>query len=512
MPRTCRLTLCILVLSGVRLLAQSGVLVEDVKLVSPQPQEGGWFGTAVSVSGDTLAVGAPHDDAGAGAIYVHVRSGGDWSLQATLKSPEPADGFGAPLALSDDDLIVGVADGAWVFVRAGTTWTPQAKLVTPQGTSPGDSVAIQGDTAIVGDLEADGEAGAAWFFLRTGTTWHLRAKLVADDAHAHDGFSSALALDGDTLAIGAWQADVGESHDVGAIYVFVRTGLAWTQQAKLVKLSAFPGASHGFGLAVALSGGSVVAGESYDSFAQDFSGAAYVYLREGTTWAQQAKLKAPDPQIVAWFGGAVAIDGDSVVVGSRHADQVGAAYVFGRTGTTWKPQAKLVASDGASGDGLGTDLAISGQTAVVGALQVNTSAENTGAAYLYTLPAPPPPTWSDLGSALAGSQGLPELTGVGSLAPGTPVSLTLLDAHPFSTSMLVVGVESLLVPFKGGTLVPVPDALVPLFTLGVGQAGLSAFWPAGVPSGQLIYLQCWTVDPTAPQQLSASNALMASVP
>jgi hypothetical protein len=121
-------------------------------------------------------------------------------------------------------------------------------------------------------------------------------------------------------------------------------------------------------------------------------------------------------------------------------------------------------------------------------------------------------TWTDLGFGLAGSQGVPKLVGSGSLLPGSGVSLLLTDAHVSIDDWLVIGLVAAYAPFKGGTLVPDPVLIIPMVTDAFGTSQIGGVWPAGLPSGLTVYLQCWILDPVAPKGLAASNALLALTP
>jgi hypothetical protein len=121
--------------------------------------------------------------------------------------------------------------------------------------------------------------------------------------------------------------------------------------------------------------------------------------------------------------------------------------------------------------------------------------------------------FTTLGGALAGSNGLPQLAGKGTLVPGSPVSLTLSSALPNSTAALIVGLSAVDMPFKGGTLVPAPDILITgLPVSGTGTLALASTWPAGLPAGLSLWFQEWIVDPAGPKGFAASNGLLAITP
>ena len=370
------------------------------------------FGRSVALSGDTALVGVPGDDVGAnvdqGSAYVFTRSGTTWTQQAQLLAGDGAvnDQFGYSVALSGDIALVGAilddvgANGdqgsAYVFTRSGSTWTQQAHLVADDGVARGyfaDSVAISGDTALVGsvwdNVGANIRQGSAYVYTRLGTTWTLEQKLWASDGAADDLFGSSVALSGDTALIGALGDEVGANLSQGSAYAHTRLGTKWTQQAKLV--TGDGAANDQFGASVALFEDTVLVGLRYaDVGANEDQGSAYVFTRSGTTWTQQAQLVAVDGAEFDQFGTSVALFGDTALVGASQDDvgansDQGSAYVFTRLGTTWMQQAKLVAVDGATIDQFGTSVALSEDTALVGVRFDNVGTNiNQGSAHVFT--------------------------------------------------------------------------------------------------------------------------------
>jgi hypothetical protein len=376
---------------------------------------GDLFGCSVALSGDTLAVGALGESSGAVGV-------------------NPSGGQADNSALG--------AGAVYVFVRTGTTWTQQAYLKasnTEAGDEFGSSVALSGDTLAVGAVgeasaavgvnppggQADNrtrDAGAVYVFVRTGTTWTQQAYLKASNPDALDLFGSSVALSGDTLAVGAWgewSAAVGVNPPggqannladrAGAVYVFVWTGTTWTQQAYLKASNT--GESDHFGSSVALSGDTLAVGAVGEASAADgvnpaggqadnsarFSGAVYVFVRIGTTWTQQAYLKASNTDAYDAFGSSVALSGGTLAVGAtdeasravgvnppggqadNSAYRAGAVYVFVRTGTTWTQQVYLKASNTNAYDSFGFSVALSGNALAVGARDGG----DAGAVYVF---------------------------------------------------------------------------------------------------------------------------------
>jgi len=309
--------------------------------------------------------------------------------------------FGWSAATSGDTAVIGAyrqlnengrSGAAYVFdrntagavcLKTGTQdpWCEQAKLVAldeENGDRFGYRVAISGDTIIVSarrdDTAGGQDAGSAYVFTRSTDVWTQQAKLVASDGAAFDTFGGGLAFAGDTALIGAPGDDNGE----GSVYVFTGSGAAWSQQAKLTPDD--PQANQFFGGAISISGDTALFGASYDNEMANSAGAAYVFTRSAGDWTQQAKLTASDS--VEWdrIGVHVALSADTAILGANYANK---AYVFVRDGVTWEEQAKLTASDGAADDFFGS-VALSGDTAVIGADADDDWAFDSGSAYVFT--------------------------------------------------------------------------------------------------------------------------------
>jgi hypothetical protein len=370
------------------------------------------FGYAVAISGDTAIVGAYGDatvaGTNSGSAYIFTRSGTVWTEQQKLTASDGAafDSFGWSVAISGDTVIVGAyrdttaagtfAGSAYIFTRSGTIWTQQQKLTASDGVAfdqLGYSVAISGDTVIVGayadDTAAGTDAGSAYVFTRSGTIWTEQQKLTASDGAASDSFGYSVAISGDTVIIGAFRDDTAAGTDAGSAYIFTRSGTAWTQQQKL---TASDGATDdSFGVSVAISGDTAIVGAPLDDTAAGSNaGSAYVFTRSGGVWTEQQKLTASDGAANDSFGFAVAITGDTAIVGANADDtaagaNAGSAYVFTRSAGVWTQQQKLIASDGAANDRFGWSVAISGGTIIAGAYFDSTAAgSGAGSTYIFT--------------------------------------------------------------------------------------------------------------------------------
>ena len=247
---------------------------------------------------------------------------------------------------------------------------------------------MSGDTAVVGaylDHHNGIESGSAYVFVRTGSTWTEQAKLTASDGAGGDDFGLSVSVDGDTAVVGAFLDDDSGNWS-GSAYVFTRTGSTWTEQAKL---TASDGASDDwFGYSVSVDGDTAVVGAVYDDHNGIDSGSACVFTRTGSTWTEQAKLTASDGAAGDVFGVSVSVSGDTAVVAAHNDDDSGSnsgsAYVFVRTGSTWTEQAKLTASDAAGQDQFGVSVSVDGDTAVVGAYSDDDNGIDSGSAYVFS--------------------------------------------------------------------------------------------------------------------------------
>lgn len=342
------------------------------RLVAPDAKGNDGFGTT-ALSGDLALVGAYSRD----AVYVFARTGGTWTFQTKLTSPQGGDYFGAAIEISGNTAVIGAygasdGGGAYVFTHEGGVWSQQARLGPgPNSRSLGATVAISGDTIALGSHVP--QPSPILIFVREGTVWTQQAEIHPSDPIGSRFFPSSIALSGDTLIAGrAGGGGLYETNDAGAAFVFVRTGSSWTQQAKLVAADGQYAAR--FGHSVALDGDVALIGANKDSITPGSGeGSAYVFLRAGEVWTQQAKLRAADARAADQFGASVALDGPTAVVGAPFvaADDfvaTGAAYVFGLDAGQWSQQAQVLPSDRdrTRRDFLGTVVAISGNIAAVG--------------------------------------------------------------------------------------------------------------------------------------------------
>lgn len=394
--------------------SQAANVTQSFKLL-PNAGEGAAadrMGQSTAVSGNTAVVGAFLADEGsasdAGSVYVYTRSGANWSEQQQLIAPTPtqSDLFGFAVAISENTLAVGAplddesagadAGAVYVYTRSGVSWSLQQRLVASDVTGNdqfGRSVAIDGDTLVVGaqldDSTGNNNSGAAYVFQRTAGVWGTPQRLLASDASPGDYFGASAAISGDRLVIGAERAD-SPNVDAGAAYAFARDANGnWAQQSKL--LPAAGNADDNFGISVSISGNTIIVGQPYlGAGSGSNKGSASVFTESAGSWSFQATLAASDGAADDYFGRSVAISGDLIVVSAFYDDLAsavdgGSAYLFRRTGSTWTQTDKYLGSDTLLNDLLGSSVALSGGNAIVGApFDANSFGTDAGSAYVYS--------------------------------------------------------------------------------------------------------------------------------
>ena len=399
---------------------------EIKKLTASDTQALERFGRSVAISGDAAIVGAPTvGSAGSAYVFERNQDGTDsWGevTKLTASDAQDLERFGRSVAISGDTVVVGAwredamgtqAGAVYIFQRdegGPGNWGEVQKLTASDAQAFdefGRSVAVSGDTAVVGASREDAggsDAGAAYIFQRNqggADNWGEVKKLTASDAQAGDLFGRSVAVSGDTAVVGADREDGGTS-DVGAAYVFERNEGGAGNWGQVKKLTAFGAQEQDeFGFSVAVSGDTAVVG-ARDSFrgASPFPefpvpgpGSAYVFERDeggADNWGEVKKLAASDGEDGDDFGFSVAVSGDTVVVGAFREDSAafaaGAAYAFQRDQggpDSWGEVKKLTASDAQANDHFGISVAVSGDTAVVGAWLEDAGGSDAGAAYVF---------------------------------------------------------------------------------------------------------------------------------
>ncbi|MCX5690347.1 MAG: hypothetical protein NTV94_11290, partial [Planctomycetota bacterium] len=367
---------------------------EQAKLIAFDAAASDTLGSSVAISGGTIVAGAPGDDLGVaanmGSAYVFVRAGSVWVLGSKLVPADgsAADAFGTAVDIDKDTLLVaspaddeaGTVDrgSVYAFARSGSSWTQQTKMIEPgpAGHLFGLSVALSGDLAALGapndNIKGITSQGSTWVFSRIGSQWLSGdLRLLATNPVSGDRMGKSVCISGDTAIVGVPTRQVGLNASQGSALIFVRSGSGWIQQAELTATGG--AANDSFGSSVSISGDTAIVGAFRDDVGANVDqGSAFVFTRTGTTWTQQAQLNATGGAAGDFLGISVAISGNSALVGASQ-DAVGAvvgqgtATVFTRSGTVWTQQAQLTATGGAANDHFGFCVGLSGDLAVVGA-------------------------------------------------------------------------------------------------------------------------------------------------
>jgi len=405
------------------------------------------FGSSVALSadGNTLAVSAvweagsatgingnQNDDSipQAGAAYIFTRTGNTWSQQAYIKASNTG-----KAGVGEDDFGDGDQFG-YALALSGDGNTLAVGAISEDSRASGiNNLAFQNDDSAV-------SSGAVYVFTRTGTTWSQQAYVKGSNTEGGDlfGFNVGLSADGNTMAVAGYDED-GSSRQIngipdnrrggsGAIYVFVRNGGNWTQQAYLKGSRSEVVDSLGYSLAISEDGNTIAGGAAdetcytpginppgctNDRMPNNSVGATYIFVRNGGAWSEQAFIKASNPGLTDWFGVRLALsgDGNTLAVGAPNenggskgmngnqdddsADDAGAVYFFTRNGTTWTQQAYVKSSNAEAFDEFGSSVALNrdGRIMVVGARtedgaakgvngnQNDNSAQEAGAAYVF---------------------------------------------------------------------------------------------------------------------------------
>lgn len=321
----------------------------EQKLVSPDFGPGLWFGYAVAIDGNKLIIGAPNANGNiltTGAAYLFVRSNGSWlpSPRIAPSDGKPTDMFGQAVDIAGDSILIGSprcdakgidSGAAYVFAWNGTTYIEQKKLYpndAKDGDHFGSSVAMNGETAVVGAPDADlfgPDSGSAYAFVRQGNLWSQQKKFIPTNGNPGDGFGWSVDIDSETAIIGS-PMDDAFAPNAGAAYIFQRTGIAWNLGGSLSPMGFV--ADDRFGSSVAISGASIAVGALLDDTAGMNAGAAYLFTRQGTSFSQDLEIAANDAAIGDAFGFAVAISGQTVVATAYLDDDLGtssgAAYIY----------------------------------------------------------------------------------------------------------------------------------------------------------------------------------------
>ncbi len=480
--------------------------VQAAKLTASDGAAGDNLGCSVAISGSTVVVGSPDNTymvanpikrSGAGLVYVFTEPSSGWADMTETATLIASDGsvgneFGASVSISGNTLVVGApsatvgenAQGAaYVFTGSGSAWTQSAKLTASDGEPYDDfgrSVSISGITVVVGaqwaKVNGNADQGAAYVFAKPSSGWAnmtQTAKLTASSGAAGDYFGQSVSISGNAVVVGAW--GVGGSYQ-GAAYVFTEPSSGWANMTQTAEFTASDAAAYAqFGWSVSISGNTVVVGANYATLGNSglgYQGAAYVFTEPASGWAtmtQTAELTASDGTYDNEFGNSVSISGNTVAVGAPDAavggnDQQGATYVFTEPSSGWDNMtetANVTASDGTTNNWFGTSVVIGGNIVVVGAPgAASGDTSDLGAAYLVETPAPTVTGISPAAGPLAGGTSM-TITGT-NLANATAVMFGQTAASIVSDSGTQITVTS---PPGSGTVdvtVVTPEGISPI--------------------------------------------------
>lgn len=411
----------------------------ETRLTASDPDWSDFFGRSVTMGDGVALVGAPGEGGsqpGKAYLYLLDVATGNWDEhKLTPSDADRYDHFGSSVAIDGSTAIIGAQDAegdiqgngaAYVFVEDPVNVAvEQARLIAADGELHdkfGHSVAISGDTAIIGAYQDDdhgSSSGSAYIFVRDPATsnWSEQAKLTATDAASDDDFGLSVAISGNTAIVSA-KVNVNN----GAAYIFERdpaTGV-WTE----LKLLASDGAAGDhFGSSVAISGDTIIVGAIGDDDNGSSSGSAYIFERDFATgnWTEQQKLTSLDGVTQDQFGSSVAINGDILIIGASGAGVAGAAYTFviDPASGDWVQHQKVVPSDQPTD--FASAVAIYGDTAIVGAASDTFSGITwAGSAYIFT--------------PVGGPLTEPDITVTDSIAPVDDLALRFGDVTEFTFS------------------------------------------------------------------------------
>ncbi len=359
------------------------------------------MGSAVAVSGDTALVGAQYYQDTTqnpvpqhrGRVYVFTRASGAWTQQQILTAPDETDVsyFGCSVALEGDTAVIGAnghagtSGSVYIFTRSGGAWTFQQRLDGPTHSALGYSLAIDGDTLIAGAVgyyatDLSPQQGAAVVYTRAGGTWSKQQLITADDGADGDRFGWSVGVSGDAAIVGAPARNGGVANGDGAAYVFTRSSGVWSQQREIVGSSL-----DNLGRAVAISGTTALAGAPR---AGSYAGKVVVLADTGSGWAKQTEFAAPDSLPSDTFGWAVAMSGGEALIGASSRtvggqSWAGEVYAYSVAAAALTEQGTFDAPTPASQYHFGTALALDGSTALVGAPYAPDL--SSGHAYAYLL-------------------------------------------------------------------------------------------------------------------------------
>jgi|GEM_PF-993147 len=379
---------------------------QQTKLLSSLGPHLDSYGSAVSISGTRAVVGAPYNDNqgyDAGSVYVFDYMAGSWHFTQQLYADDASsnDWFGTAVSLSGDRLVVGApgentkgtnAGAVYVFDLNGGVWSQTDKITVASLNAHdrfGTAVSLDADRILIGAYGVDLTGinfGAAYVFDWVAGNWTYTTTLTASDGTNLDSFAEAVSLDGDRALISASRDDDG-GKDSGSAYVFDLVNGSWLETDKL---NAGPDAALGalFGKSLCLDNDTVLIGAYLE---QANTGAVYVfeYDSQSNSWNRAQRLVADNRHAGDYFGASLAIDNNIIIIGANGTDnsgsQSGSAYVFQKFNGSWQQTENIVASDGSANHKFGQAVSLSAELAVIGAPHADAHGKESGAAYIFDI-------------------------------------------------------------------------------------------------------------------------------
>ena len=384
-----------LLLAGIALLGASATVsaaTDEATLRPDDPGDRHDFGDAIAIDGDTAVIGTPRHDQGAeddnranrGAVYVFTRDGGEWSQETKLTQPDAADGdeFGEAVAINGETIAVGAPGNdssrglagdygaVYVFAAEGEGYALEA-ILQPDDTfgdqEVGSDLALEGDTVVVGAPGTsespdgfDDFSGTAYVWQRSDGSWSLEAELDRD-SDGYTAFGTAVAFDGETALVGAPGVDRSFGVYPGGVFAYAASD--WNETAEITHEDSDGGDR--FGAAIAFHGDVFVGGAPHKDFgdASDH-GAAYAFERTDGAWNQTANITSASLEGSDNYGSTLALSDRAAIV---DASGNGSAFEVTRDGASWSDPAPFRPDDGEDGDDFGDGSALAGDLALVGA-------------------------------------------------------------------------------------------------------------------------------------------------
>ncbi len=357
------------------------------KLVPENPERKTQLGENVSINRDTLVSGT-----GIHKAYLYTDNGSSWKPSGTVVEQEyRSTGTRRMVAVSDgQDVIVGVpkahhgghqSGSVYVYRRSDSSLLFRSALLSAT-TAPydlfGRSIAVDGNTLAIG-AEGRDKSGYVYVYTRRNDQWVRSVRLTASDTARGQQFGAGIAIDGDVIAIGA-PGDLISGADAGAVYVYAFDGSRWNEKKIVPPDTDSEGT---FGSEILFGDGNLFVGA-----AQKGRGAVYVYTRQGDLWQLQQEITPPENGFSQHFGTSLAYSNGVLVVGApgaedENGDRTGLVYTYTHGDAEWTLRKTTSGEMVKSGDRFGTSVAFDGRHLVVGAPQHDTAERDTGALYIY---------------------------------------------------------------------------------------------------------------------------------